>query len=424
MGGNLFKQKDGRAKSKSRRTVIVWVFLLLSCLGLTAACGAGGAGSSGRKTKGTLAVPEWAKEQKNMPKQTKEIRVPDGEIQGVNLGSWLVLERWMVPELFEENGSDAKDEYHFMDDLGARKEAVMRQHYETFITEADFTKIKALGITHLRIPVGYWIFDGAGHFVRNIEYLDKAFDWAEKHGLKILIDLHAVRDSQNGFDNSGLIGSPGWHKKQANIDETVALLGRLAERYKDAEALFGIELLNEPSRDIPMDVLRKFYKAGYDAVMKYLDHQKHWVVIHDSFRLTEWNDFMREDTYDNVIMDTHMYYVFDNEDDHLSYFQELDKLLGPRLTALRETRRYFPVVVGEWSLGMRPEQLTALGTPERREAALRAFASAQITVYEESAGWFFWSYKQSPKATGDGSGWSFSSCVDKGLLPADFAPGS
>ena len=27
---------------------------------------------------------------------------PDGKIRGVNLGGWLVLEEWMLPQLFEE----------------------------------------------------------------------------------------------------------------------------------------------------------------------------------------------------------------------------------------------------------------------------------------------------------------------------------
>ncbi len=41
--------------------------------------------------------------------------------------------------------------------------------------------------------------------------LDRAFDWAERTGLKILIDLHTVPGSQNGFDNGGLTGVVRWH---------------------------------------------------------------------------------------------------------------------------------------------------------------------------------------------------------------------
>ena len=52
----------------------------------------------------------------------------------------------------------------------------------------------------------------AGHngayppYVGCLEYLDLAFDWAETHKIKILIDLHTVPDSQNGFDNGGPCG--------------------------------------------------------------------------------------------------------------------------------------------------------------------------------------------------------------------------
>jgi len=36
-----------------------------------------------------------------------------------------------------------------------------------------------------------------------IEYVDKVLDWAQKYDLTILIDIHGIKDSQNGFDNSG-----------------------------------------------------------------------------------------------------------------------------------------------------------------------------------------------------------------------------
>ena len=32
------------------------------------------------------------------------------KVKGVNLGNWLVLEKWMSPELFE--GTTAEDEYY------------------------------------------------------------------------------------------------------------------------------------------------------------------------------------------------------------------------------------------------------------------------------------------------------------------------
>ncbi len=40
------------------------------------------------------------------------------KMRGVNLGSWLVLEKWMVPSLFE--GLEATDETTWCAELGDR----------------------------------------------------------------------------------------------------------------------------------------------------------------------------------------------------------------------------------------------------------------------------------------------------------------
>lgn len=39
------------------------------------------------------------------------------KIKGVNLGGWLVLEKWMSPHLFDETNAD--DEYYLAHDLSA-----------------------------------------------------------------------------------------------------------------------------------------------------------------------------------------------------------------------------------------------------------------------------------------------------------------
>ena len=127
------------------------------------------------------------------------------KIKGVNLGNWLVLEKWMLPELFA--GTGAEDEVWLNRKMNpAELKEKMKEHRDTFITEKDFAFIKDQGIGLLRIPVPYFIFGDREPFHGCIEYLDKAFDWAEKYSLQILIDLHTVPGSQNGYDNGGITG--------------------------------------------------------------------------------------------------------------------------------------------------------------------------------------------------------------------------
>lgn len=55
----------------------------------------------------------------------------------------------------------------------------------------------------MRVPIGYWAWDvGAGepYIQGQLPYLRRAVTWAQNYGLKLVIDLHGVPGSQNGYD--------------------------------------------------------------------------------------------------------------------------------------------------------------------------------------------------------------------------------
>ena len=60
--------------------------------------------------------------------------------------------------------------------------------------------IKAKGMEAVRIPVPYFLFGDREPFLGCIEELDKAFCWAKRYDLKVLIDLHTAPLRQNGLD--------------------------------------------------------------------------------------------------------------------------------------------------------------------------------------------------------------------------------
>lgn len=53
----------------------------------------------------------------------------------------------------------------------------MAYHRETYVTLEDFRYLQAHGITHVRIPVPYFIFGDREPYVGCVEYLDRAFGW-------------------------------------------------------------------------------------------------------------------------------------------------------------------------------------------------------------------------------------------------------
>lgn len=74
---------------------------------------------------------------------------------------------------------------------------------DTFITEADIIKIKSYGLNHVRLPFGFWAIkkeDWEPYPVGSYPYVKKAVEWCKKHGLKVMLDIHGVPFSQNGFD--------------------------------------------------------------------------------------------------------------------------------------------------------------------------------------------------------------------------------
>lgn len=356
------------------------------------------------------------------------------KVHGVNLGNWLVLEKWMSPELFA--GVEAKDETDLCSQLPREElEARLKQHRDTYITLDDFQWIKSCGLNTVRIPVPHFIFGDdpafCNPYVPCIEYLDKAFNWAEECGLKILIDLHTAPDSQNGFDNGGLCGVCKFWQKPEDEERVIKVLSMLAERYAKREGLFGIEILNEPvapemwefiskryppadperakgSGGVPFTFLCGFYTKAYHALREHLDEDKP-VVFHDGFRLKMWKEFMQTPEFKNVWVDTHIYMMTPGTP---STKDLANDILGKYREDIADMSRFFPVIVGEWCLAHTPAGFDQM-TDWQKELSYRTVADAQLVAWDESAGHFFWSYKLLSKV----HGWDFRHCVENGWLP-------
>lgn len=357
-------------------------------------------------------------------------------IRGVNLGGWLLLEKWMAPSLFE--GLEATDETTWCAELGERASERLRAHWNSFITREDFAWLAERGVNCVRIPVGHWLFgppypyhekygQNPHPFVTGgLDVLDRAFGWASEFGLRVLLDLHAAPGCQNGFDNGGIMNVVEWHTKEEYIAFSVATLGRLAERYGSHPMLWGIEVVNEPRWDIPTEILKDYTLRGYEAIRAHCPAERVAVVFHDGFRPhTEYLGFMQPATHRNVVYDIHRYQCFSREDLDMDIHGHLRKSgveWGQEAHDIN-TQLKLPTVVGEWSLGLNLEvvSLWAEGPYDHaltgmsefaRDLAYRAYGAAQLLTYERYKGWFFWSYRTETTPE-----WCFRDCVERGWLP-------
>lgn len=379
------------------------------------------------------------------------------KIKGVNLGNWLVLEKWMLPELFE--GTGAEDEVWLNRKMNsAELKEKMKEQRDTFITEQDFAFIKEQGIWLLRIPVPYFIFGDRPPFNGCVEYLDKAFDWAEKYGLQILIDLHTVPGSQNGYDNGGLTGVCKWCKNPEEVEFALTVLERLTKRYGQREGLYGIEVLNEPisflvyatapstgkavdkeeakgSGYVPLPFLENFYRNAYRRLRKILPENK-TIVFHDGFRLRHWGKFFHKEHMKNVVLDTHIY-IFAMESFvpiHMPWVYQIYIKSQQRL--IERIQKDVPVVVGEWCIcnkyaekavsGKSAEESSdrsaqAAAQDELRKKRYLEIAAMQLQAWESGAGWIYWSYQFKPNRKEPldekwKESWDFSRCVENGWI--------
>jgi len=361
------------------------------------------------------------------------------KLRGVNLGSWLVLEKWMVPSLFE--GLQATDETTWCAELGERAADKLRAHWRSFITRDDFVWLAQRGINAVRIPLGHWIFGPDYPYHRSygenrypfvtggIDILDQAFDWADELGLHIVLDLHAAPGCQNGFDNGGIKDVCEWHTRPEYLEHSLNVLEQLAQRYYTRTSLHAIEVLNEPRWDVPTDYLKSYYLLAYQRIRKFCTPEKTAVVFHDGFRsFREYVGFMQAPEFNNVVFDIHRYQCFDRADIDMDIYGHIQKsAIEWKLEADAVIRELaLPTYLGEWSLGLDLKVVSlwaegpfnhALENMDafQEQVAYRGYAAAQLLTFEKYQGWFFWSYK-----TETTPAWCFRKSVERGWLPASF----
>lgn len=295
-----------------------------------------------------------------------------------------MLERWMTPGLFR--GTDAVDEYTFMQTPGARQK--LREHQKTFIQEADFKWLRDNGVKAVRIPVGYWIVAGDAPYASSIGRLDWAFRMAEKYDIEVLVCLHGAPGSQNGRDHSGKVGRACWYKSAAYRKQTIDVLEMLALRYRGSPKFWGLELLNEPKVGVFQFALRRFYRDAYARLAKVLCPSTR-IIFHDAFTPRLMNAAITGSA--RTMMDIHWY--------HFTYplhrwtplwlYWHLVAWHG-RLAA--NLRNWQGVIIGEWS-GTLSQQALARYPSARHDALQRTHIAKQLRAYRHADAWFYWTYK-------------------------------
>ena len=131
---------------------------------------------------------------------------PAGYHNGVSIGGWLLTEpSWMYDQFSAPAEADlvAQLVRQGGEDFAV---ATMRNHWLGYVPDEALDALQAFGVTHARIPIGYWVVDAPaaggsmydyglnheGFVVGGMNALEAALAKLKARGIKALVDLHAM----------------------------------------------------------------------------------------------------------------------------------------------------------------------------------------------------------------------------------------
>jgi endoglucanase len=181
-------------------------------------------------------------------KQIVDINGKPVQLKGTCIGGWMNMENFINGYAGTENGLRAA----VTKLLGEEKaQFLFDRMIDYFFNEGDIKFLKECGANVVRIPLNYRHFESDMEPFKYKESgfnrLNKIVDLCEKHGMYVILDLHAVQGWQNAHwhsDNPRGI-SLFWEHKHFQ-DRCVALWQEFARRFVNRGVIAGYNLMNEP----------------------------------------------------------------------------------------------------------------------------------------------------------------------------------
>ncbi|KIM51922.1 glycoside hydrolase family 5 protein [Scleroderma citrinum Foug A] len=194
-------------------------------------------------------------------------QMPTDKIYGVNLGSWLLLEPWMLPEEWIKMGGDnctdctqcVKSEFSLAEKYPDTVDERFAGHWDTWFTQDDLKTLVAAGINTVRIPLGYWLVEDlvdrtVEYYPRGgLKYLRRGLGWLRDAGVRVILDHHALPGVQvPGQMFTGQCTDDVQFYTPYNYHRALvwtAVMTTLTHLDPIFSSVFSIEAVNEPITD-------------------------------------------------------------------------------------------------------------------------------------------------------------------------------
>ena len=296
-------------------------------------------------------------------------------LRGMGLGGWMLMEGYMM------QSSDVADTQHefkerLVELMGEEKtEAFFDAWLANHCTKADIDSLAAWGFNSVRLPMHYNLFTlpiedepvpGEQTWLdKGFTMTDSLLSWCASNNIYLILDLHAAPGGQ-GY-NAAICDydpdKPSLWESEDNRIKTVALWGKLAERYSDEPWIGGYDLINEPNWDLPGGVMLRELYEDITAAIRAVD-TNHLIYIEGNWFA---NDFtgLTPPWDDNMAYSFHKYWNYNDNPGSI-----------------------------QWVLDMREQHNVPLWMGESGENSNVWFTDAIHLFEDNNIGWSWWPMKR------------------------------
>jgi endoglucanase len=235
-------------------------------------------------------------------------------LQGVNLGGWFVMEKWMTPL----TSDSLPDTYSVMQKLDQRfgvetEQSLIKTFQQSWITTTDLDNIKAAGFNVVRAPVWWGQFytlndqSPAGWRADAFEILDWLVNACAARGIYVIIDMHGVVGGQSTSDDTGRSGQNQYWTNGNFQGQTAYIWWQIANHYKGNPTVAGYDLINEPIGTPTSDTVLNLYNELYQSIRSV--DPSHIVIMEGTWGNWNWSMLPNPNVYGwtNVVYQMHEY---------------------------------------------------------------------------------------------------------------------
>ncbi len=204
-------------------------------------------------------------------------------LRGMGLGGWMLQEPYML-----DAGSFAGTQHEIRAKIeGLIGAAKTQEFYNAWLqnhcTRTDIDSLASWGFNSVRLPMHYNLFTlpiekepvpGTDTWLpTGFALVDSLVDWCKKANMYVILDLHASPGGQgkdaaiSDYDST----KPSLWESAENRRKTIALWGKLAERYANEPTIGGYDLLNETNWTFTGTNLLKILYTDITKAIRALD---------------------------------------------------------------------------------------------------------------------------------------------------------